>query len=225
MFCCCWTQGNSAVEGARKLQKNSRCPIHLHRKENASRCCCPSMLRQFAGRNVHVHDRPVCAIKSSLVHVPTYDARCTGKRSYASCLCRLACSSVPAGLEVEGTLVLQPPPVPGHAANLLAIVIRGRICKGGSSRVNPVALDAVEEARIFLSKRQYSFAMKLQCPVSWAARLTAVNSASTPRYARLKTWLPNMGPISHPTAIMPNVLNPISMNGSRPPSWADSVAS
>jgi hypothetical protein len=183
------------------------------------------MLRPFAGLNVHVHVRPLCAIKSFLMHISTHDVTYTGKRSYASCLCRLACSSVPASLKVESTLVLQPPSVPGHAANLLAVVVRGRVCKGRRSRVNSVALDAVKETRVFLSRCQYSFVTKLQRPISRAARLTAVNSASTPRYAKLKTWLPKMGPINHPTAIMPNVLNPISMNGSRPPSWAESVAS
>ena len=34
---------------------------------------------------------------------------------------------VPARFEIEGALVLQPPPVPRHTTNLLAIVIRGRI--------------------------------------------------------------------------------------------------
>jgi hypothetical protein len=55
--------------------------------------------------------------------------------------------------------------------------------------------------------------------------LTAVNSFSTPRYARLNTWFPNTGPISQPAASMPSVLKPISIMGSKPPSCSDSAAS
>jgi hypothetical protein len=58
-------------------------------------------------------------------------------------------------LEVEGALVLQPPPVASHATNLLAVVIRGRVRKRRSSGVDAVALDAVEEGGIFLLVHQY----------------------------------------------------------------------
>jgi hypothetical protein len=135
-------------------------------------------------------------------------------------LCCLA-ASVPSRLEVEGTLVLQPPPIPRYTANLLAIVVWRRVRKGRGGRVDSVSLDAAKETGIFLCGCQSSHPHvhpRTKQP-------TAVNSASTPRYARLKTWLPKMGPTSHPTAIMPNVLSPINMNGSRPPSCTDSVAS
>lgn len=56
-------------------------------------------------------------------------------------------------------------------------------------------------------------------------QLTLVNSVITPRYARLNTWFPKIGPISHPAASMPKVLSPISIIGSKPPSCSDSTAS
>ena len=52
---------------------------------------------------------------------------------------------VPARLEVEGTLVLQPPPVSSHATNLLAVVVRWGVRERRGSRVDAVTLDAVEE--------------------------------------------------------------------------------
>lgn len=60
----------------------------------------------------------------------------------------LGCA-VPSRLEVEGTLVLQPPPVSSNATNLLAVVIRWRVGQRGRGRIDAVALDAVEEGGIF----------------------------------------------------------------------------
>ena len=59
-------------------------------------------------------------------------------------------SLVPAGLEVESALVLQPPPVAGYTTNLLAIVVRRRVRQRRGSRIDTVALDTVEEGRVFL---------------------------------------------------------------------------
>jgi len=67
-----------------------------------------------------------------------------------SLLLRRLSASVPAGLEVESSLVLEPPPVASDAANLLAIVVWRRVRERGCGGVNSVALDAVEEARVFL---------------------------------------------------------------------------
>jgi hypothetical protein len=64
----------------------------------------------------------------------------------------LGCA-VPSRLEVEGTLVLQPPPVSSNATNLLAVVIRWRVGQRGRGRIDAVALDAVEEGGIFLDRR------------------------------------------------------------------------
>ena len=61
---------------------------------------------------------------------------------------------VPACLQVEGTLILQPPPVAGHAANLLTVVVWRRICERGDGRINTVTLDAVKEGRVFLCSCQ-----------------------------------------------------------------------
>jgi len=57
---------------------------------------------------------------------------------------------VPSCLEVEGALVLQPPPVTCDTADLLAVVVWRRVCEGGDRRVDAVALDAVEEGGVFL---------------------------------------------------------------------------
>lgn len=57
---------------------------------------------------------------------------------------------VPARFEIEGALVLQPPPISSHTANLLAIVIRGRIGQRRCGRIDTVAFDAVEKGRVFL---------------------------------------------------------------------------
>lgn len=65
-------------------------------------------------------------------------------------LCCLA-SSVSAGLEVEGALVLQPPAVSSYATDLLAIVVWWWIGQGRRRGVNSMALDTVEEARVLLS--------------------------------------------------------------------------
>lgn len=67
-----------------------------------------------------------------------------------SLLLRQLSASVSAGLEVESSLVLEPSPVASHAANLLTVVVWWRVREGGCSGVNSVALDAVEEARVFL---------------------------------------------------------------------------
>ena len=56
----------------------------------------------------------------------------------------LGCA-VPSRLEVEGTLVLQPPPVTGDAADLLAVVVWRGVREGGDGGVDAVALDAAEE--------------------------------------------------------------------------------
>ena len=60
---------------------------------------------------------------------------------------------VAARLQVEGALVLQPPPVSSNATNLLAVVIRWRVGQRGRGRIDAVALDAVEEGGIFLDRR------------------------------------------------------------------------
>lgn len=60
-------------------------------------------------------------------------------------LCCLA-SSVPAGLKVEGALVLQPPAVSSDATNLLTVVVWWRVGQGRGRGVNPMALDTVEES-------------------------------------------------------------------------------
>jgi hypothetical protein len=143
---------------------------------------------------------------------------CSFSPGWVACLD--ATTLVPSRLEVEGALVLQPPPVAGDASNLLAVVIRGRVRKRRSSRVHAVALDAVEEGGIFLLVHQYTGVISLT-----NAQLTLPNSAITPRYARLKTWLPKMGPMSQPTANMPTVLIPMSITGSKPPSCADKTES
>ena len=62
---------------------------------------------------------------------------------------------VSARLQVEGALILQPSPIAGHAANLLAIVVWGRVCKRRDRWVNTVTLDTVEEARVFLYSCQF----------------------------------------------------------------------
>jgi len=59
----------------------------------------------------------------------------------------------PVLLAVEGTLVLQPPPVSSNATNLLAVVIRWWVGQRGRGRIDAVALDAVEEGGIFLDRR------------------------------------------------------------------------
>ncbi len=58
-----------------------------------------------------------------------------------------------------------------------------------------------------------------------ANSLTSVKSFRTPLYAKLNTWLPKIGPISHPAANIPSVLNPISIIGSKPPSCSDNTES
>jgi hypothetical protein len=92
----------------------------------------------------------------------------------ARLLCCLA-ASVPSRLQVEGTLVLQPPPVSCYTADLLAVVVRRRVRKGRGGRVNSVSLDAAEEARVFLHGCQSSHSLAHV----HAEQLTAVNSAST----------------------------------------------
>lgn len=57
---------------------------------------------------------------------------------------------VPSCLEVEGALVLQPPPVARDTADFLAVIVWRGICEGGDRRVDAVALDAVEEGGVFL---------------------------------------------------------------------------
>lgn len=52
---------------------------------------------------------------------------------------------VSACLEVEGTLVLQPPSVSSNTTNLLAVVVRWGVRERRGSRVDAVTLDAVEE--------------------------------------------------------------------------------
>lgn len=61
-------------------------------------------------------------------------------------------SSVPAGLEVESALVLQPPTVSGHTTDLLAVVVWWWVGKGRGCGVDSVALDAVEEAGVLRCK-------------------------------------------------------------------------
>lgn len=55
-----------------------------------------------------------------------------------------------ARLQVEGALVLQPPPVARDATDLLAVVVGRGVGEGGDRGVDAVALDAVEEAGVFL---------------------------------------------------------------------------
>lgn len=52
---------------------------------------------------------------------------------------------VAARLQVEGALVLQPPPVTGDAADLLTVVVWRGVREGGDGGVDAVALDAAEE--------------------------------------------------------------------------------
>jgi len=59
---------------------------------------------------------------------------------------------VAARLQVEGALVLQPPPVAGDAADLLAVVVGRGVREGGDGGVDAVALDAAEEGGIFLHR-------------------------------------------------------------------------
>ena len=51
---------------------------------------------------------------------------------------------------VEGSLILQPIPVPLHAANLLAVVVWHRIRGRASGRINPVLLYPPVEIHFFL---------------------------------------------------------------------------
>ena len=141
---------------------------------------------------------------------------------YMNCFALDLSTLVSAGLQVEGALVLQPPPVASDAADFLAVVIWRRVRKRGNRRIDAVALDAVEEGRIFLyNYRQRSIPL----PAPLTNPRTRVNSVRTPLYARLNTWLPKMGPISQPAASMPSVLSPISIMGSKPPSCSDRTAS
>lgn len=57
---------------------------------------------------------------------------------------------VSAGLQVEGTLVLQPSPVASDAADLLAVVVWRGVGERGDGGIDAVALYAVEEGRVFL---------------------------------------------------------------------------
>lgn len=57
---------------------------------------------------------------------------------------------VSACLQVESALVLQPSPVAGHAANLLAVVVWRWVGEGRDGRIDAVTLDAVEKGRVFL---------------------------------------------------------------------------
>ena len=57
-------------------------------------------------------------------------------------------------LEIKRTLILQPPPVIRHTANLLPVVIRNRVRHGRGRRINAVLLDAVVKLTLFLLTRQ-----------------------------------------------------------------------
>lgn len=57
---------------------------------------------------------------------------------------------IPPRLEIERTLVLQPPPIPRYTPNLLTIVIRGRVCQRRRRGIDTMFLDSVEKGRVFL---------------------------------------------------------------------------
>lgn len=77
-----------------------------------------------------------------------------GGSGQGAALLRLDLSAlVAACLEVEGALVLQPSSVACYAADLLAVVVWRRVGERGDGGVDAVALDAVEEGRVFLCGR------------------------------------------------------------------------
>ena len=88
----------------------------------------------------------------------TQDACLGGNKSLYTDSLQCLGGPVSTSLQIESALVLQPPSVAGDAANLLAVIIWWRVCERGSCGIDAVALDAIEEGRVFLGECQYASA-------------------------------------------------------------------
>jgi len=66
------------------------------------------------------------------------------------CGCHGSGDKRPSSLPVECPLIFEPPPITLHAAHLLTVVIRHGIIRTGTSGINSVLLDPLEESALLL---------------------------------------------------------------------------